>query len=84
MAGRDMIVMSLREVRRLKAIQTVMDKQITQKVAGSMVGLSERQIRRLVKVIREHGDKRDYSRITRAAIEPEISRRAPREGVISL
>ncbi len=57
MAGRDMIVMSLREVRRLKAIQTVMDKQITQKVAGSMVGLSERQIWRLVKVIREHGDR---------------------------
>ncbi len=57
MAGRDMIVMSLREVRRLKAIQTVIDKQITQKVAGSMVGLSERQVRRLVKVIREKGDR---------------------------
>jgi transposase len=57
MAGRDMIVMSLREVRRLKAIQTVIDKQITQKVAGSMVGLSERQVRRLVKVIREQGDR---------------------------
>jgi transposase len=57
MAGRDMIVMSMREVRRLKAVQTVIDKRITQKVAASMLGLSERQVRRLVKVIRENGDR---------------------------
>jgi transposase len=57
MAGRDMIVMSIREVKRLKAIQTVIDKQITQKVAASMLGLSGRQVRRLVKVIREKGDR---------------------------
>jgi transposase len=57
MAGRDMIVMSIREVRRLKAVQTVIDKQITQKVAASMLGLSGRQVRRLVKVIREKGDR---------------------------
>ncbi len=57
MAGRDMIVMSIREVKRLKAVQTVIDKQITQKVAASMLGLSGRQVRRLVKVIREQGDR---------------------------
>ena len=57
MAGRDMIVMSIREVKRLKAVQTVIDKQITQKVAASMLGLSGRQVRRLVKVIREKGDR---------------------------
>ena len=57
MAGRDMIVMSIREVKRLKAIQTVIDKQITQKVTASMLGLSGRQVRRLVKVIREKGDR---------------------------
>jgi transposase len=57
MAGKDMIVMSIREVKRLKAVQTVIDKQITQKVAASMLGLSGRQVRRLVKVIREKGDR---------------------------
>jgi transposase len=57
MAGKDMIVMSVREVKRLKALQTVIDKQITQKVAASMLGLSVRQVQRLVKVIREKGDR---------------------------
>jgi transposase len=57
MTGRDMIVMSLREVRRLKAVQTALDKQITQKDAASLLGLSERQVQRLVKVIREKGER---------------------------
>jgi len=57
MAGRDMIVMSLREVKRLKAVQSATDRQITQKAAASMVNLSERQVRRLVKAVREHGDR---------------------------
>lgn len=57
MAGKDMVVMSIREVRRLKALQTVIDKQMTQKVAASMLRLSGRQVRRLVKVIREKGDR---------------------------
>jgi transposase len=57
MVGKDMIVMSIREVKCLKAVQTVIDKRITQKVAASMLGLSGRQVRRLVKVIREQGDR---------------------------
>jgi transposase len=57
MAGRDMIVMSLGEVRRLKAVQTALDRHITQKVAASMLGLSERQARRLVRGVRERGEK---------------------------
>ena len=57
MAGEDMIVMSIREVKRLKAVQTTMDKLITQSVAASMLGLSERQVRRLVRVIKEEGDR---------------------------
>jgi transposase len=57
MAGRDMIVMSIRELKRLKAVQAVIDKQRTQKVAASMLGMSDRQVRRLVKVIRENGDR---------------------------
>jgi len=57
MAGRDMIVMSIREVKRLKAVQSAIDRHITQKTAGSLIGLSERQVRRVVKAIREQGDR---------------------------
>jgi len=57
MAGRDMIVMSLREVRRLKVVQSIMDKHTTQRAAASMLGISERQVRRLVKVVRDVGDR---------------------------
>jgi transposase len=57
MAGRGMIVMSLREVKRLKAVQSAIDKHITQKTAASLLGMSERQVRRLVKVIKEKGDR---------------------------
>ena len=57
MAGRDMIVMSIGEVRRLKAVQSAIDRHITQKTAATMLGLSERQVRRLVKDVREQGDR---------------------------
>ncbi len=51
-----MIVMSLEEVRRLKTVQSAKEKHITQKTAASMIGLSERQVRRMVKAVREQGD----------------------------
>jgi transposase len=57
MAGRDIIVMSMREVRRLKAVQSAMDGHVTQKMAAAMLGLSERQVRRLVKDVRDQGDR---------------------------
>jgi transposase len=57
MAGRDIIVMSIGEVRRLKAVQSAIDGHVTQKTAGSMLGLSERQVRRLVRDVRERGDR---------------------------
>jgi len=49
--------MSLGEVKRLKLIQSAIDRQITQKTVSGMLGVSERQVRRLVKVVREQGDK---------------------------
>lgn len=57
MAGRDIIVMSVREVRRLKIIQSAIDRRVTQKTAGSMLEFSERQVRRLIKAVREEGDR---------------------------
>ncbi len=53
---RDMIVMSLGEVRRLKVVHLVMGKHTTEKAAASALKLSERQVRRLGKAVRERGD----------------------------
>lgn len=52
-----MIVMSLREVKRLKAVQSAIDGHITQKTAASLVGLCERQVRRLVQMVRDEGER---------------------------
>jgi len=56
MVGKDIIRMSLREVKRLKAIHEVSKGHITQRVASSMLGLSERQVRRLVRCVKNDGD----------------------------
>jgi transposase len=57
MAERDIIVMSMGEVRRLKAVQSSIDGQVTQKMVASILDLSERQVRRLVRDVRERGDR---------------------------
>lgn len=56
MVGKDIIRMSLREVSRLKAVHEVRKGHITQKAAASMLGLSERQVRRLVRAVKKEGD----------------------------
>ncbi len=56
MAGEDIVRMSLRELKKLKVLHAVLDKRFTQKVAASKLDLSERQVRRLVKSVREFGD----------------------------
>lgn len=57
MAGKDIIEMSLKELKRLKVVQEVIGRHITQGVAASLVGLSERQVRRLIRSVREEGDR---------------------------
>jgi len=57
MAWKDIIRMSLKELKRLKVIQEALNRHITQKEAASMIGLSERQIRRLLRAVREEGDR---------------------------
>jgi len=56
MVGKDIIRMSLRELRRLKTVHEVRKKHITQKAAASMLCLSERQVRRLVMAVKKEGD----------------------------
>lgn len=56
MASEDIVRMSLRELKKLNVLHAVLDKRFTQKVAAAKLDLSERQVRRLVKSIREFGD----------------------------
>ncbi|HDK41549.1 MAG TPA: helix-turn-helix domain-containing protein, partial [Nitrospirae bacterium] len=57
MTGKDIIRMSVKELKRLKIIQEAIGGQITQKTAGSIIGVTERQIRRMTKAVREEGEK---------------------------
>jgi len=53
---KDMITMSRRESKRLHVIHQALDKRITQAKAAELVGLSSRQLRRMLKRVREEGD----------------------------
>ncbi len=48
--------MSRRETKRLHIIHQALDKRITQKKAAELVGLSSRQLRRMLKRVRAEGD----------------------------
>lgn len=56
MAEKDMITMSRKEAKTLHLIQQALDKKITQAEAAEIIGLSDRQIRRLIKRVRIEGD----------------------------
>ncbi len=55
MAREDRLLMSTKELRRLHVIQQVVDGKITQVDAAQAVGLTDRQIRRLVARVRQEG-----------------------------
>lgn len=55
MAGKDMIVLHQRELRRLHVIHKVLDGALKQAEAVEMLSLSARQIRRIIKRIRLEG-----------------------------
>jgi hypothetical protein len=57
MAGKDIIEMRIKELKRLKIIHESIEKHITQNTAASIIGITERQIRRIIKAVREEGDK---------------------------
>ncbi len=57
MAGEDIVYMSLRELKRLKVIQEAIGRHITQRAAALIVGVSERHVRRLVRAVREEGER---------------------------
>lgn len=57
MAGRDTLVMSLEEVRRLRVVHMVIEKHTTEKAAALLLKVCERQVRKLVKAVRAGGDR---------------------------
>ena len=55
MAGKDIIMMSERELSRSHIILKVLDKELKQVKAAESLNLSDRQIRRIVKRVRKEG-----------------------------
>lgn len=56
MAGKDILIMSRKEARRLYVLRKVLDGEIKQVDAAGMLSMSTRQIRRIVERIRNEGD----------------------------
>lgn len=57
MERKDIITMRQGEMKRLKVITEVLGKRIRQRMAAQELGLSERQIRRIVRAVKEEGDR---------------------------
>ena len=56
MAGGDIVMLRQRELKRLHVIHKVIEGTLTQRVAAGLLSLKERQIRRIVRRIRDEGD----------------------------
>lgn len=56
MVGENRVMMSGKELRRGHVIRQVLEKRITQGEAGTMVRLTDRQIRRLLRRVKEAGN----------------------------
>jgi hypothetical protein len=57
MAGRDIIMLSQKELKRIHIIQKVVDRVIKQVNAAEILLLSTRQIRRIAKKVKAEGEK---------------------------
>ena len=57
MGHKDIVIMSVKEIERLKVLTDVTEKRISQKIAGKRLSLSSRQIRRLIKRFKTQGAK---------------------------
>jgi len=53
----DILIMSQKEIKRLQIIQKVLGEEINQQAAAAILRISDRQVRRVVKRVREEGAK---------------------------
>ena len=56
MAEEDKIIMSQKEVNRLYVIHQAIEKAISQDQAAEILGLTDRQVRRIARIVRLEGD----------------------------
>ena len=56
MVREDRVIMSVKELRRVSVIRQTMEKKLTQVKAGALLGLTPRQIRRLIERVAQAGD----------------------------
>src|SRR3990172_3042746 len=57
MAGKDIVMLSGKELKRLKIIQAIIDRKMMQTEGGKILGLTARQIRRIINRVKIEGDK---------------------------
>ena len=57
MRGEDIVRLHVQELRRWRVIHHIMEKRLTQCEAATLLGLTDRQIRRLVQRVRREGDR---------------------------
>lgn len=55
MISEGILGLNIHELKRFQIIQQAIDKQVTQKMAASILGMSCRQIKRLVRAVRQSG-----------------------------
>jgi hypothetical protein len=53
----DILIMKAKELKRLQVIRKVLDRELNQQEAAELLRLSDRQIRRIVRRVRQEGDK---------------------------
>jgi len=53
----DILIMSLKEIKRLQIIEKVLGKEINQQQAAEILRISDRQVRRVVRRVRKEGEK---------------------------
>jgi transposase len=75
MAGKDIVCMSQKELKRLHVVHKIVEGSLTQAEAAGMISLSIRQVRRIVKRIKTEGDKGVQHR----SRGRESNRRTPKE-----
>lgn len=56
MGGKDTVQMSVTELKRVHVIRQVMTKALRQREAGEVLGVTPRQVRRLIQRVRAEGD----------------------------
>jgi len=73
MTEKDIITMTQKELKCLHIIKLVLERKLKQIEAVELLGLSSRQIRRLVKRVDSQGDKEIIHRFTRPTLSQEVA-----------